>query len=156
MSNFPTKFKYDPQYLQDRFEDHKFSFNSRNPNQDYTARLYELTAEFVRAAKHNYLRFGPYWDGVRNILFNHFKHLDFQEMHGGSFMPMFYNVKKEGSNETDEVLTLVAAWEFKSEYDKQYFQGSVDFQLWDDPERWWNATDPYWEFLFDCEELPRD
>lgn len=156
MAQFPDQFKYDPEYLQDRYNDFEHSFKERNPEKDYAERLYELTAEFVRAEKLNYLRFAPYWDSVRDILYRHFKHLDFKDMSGGSFMPMFYDVKDPATGEKSPLLTLIAAWEFKEYYDKHCLQGTADFQLWgDDESRWWNATDPYWELLFDMGELPR-
>lgn len=150
--NAPTAFKYDFDYLQDRYHDKEKSWLSRNPDktaEDYEQRIYEITAELALEYELNYLRFGPYWESVKNVLYKHFRKLDFKTMDGGSFMPMWYDVKDPITGETNDKLTIIAAWEFKDYYDKNFFEGTREFQLWEDnPEEWWNATDRYFELLF--------
>lgn len=117
---------YDYQYLKDRYADFKHQFEKKNPNQNYDEAIYTITDTYLKSARCAYLRFGVYWWAVKRIM--HKKGFaGYNEDVEGYIADTF--VYRNEQNQVDELVTLIAGWEYKDQYNQQYLQGTRQFSL---------------------------
>lgn len=125
-----TEFFLDYNYLIDTFNDAKYRYSQHSPNKNYEEQIYLITDRFIKKEQLNYLKFGPYWWGVKAMLAARgFSGYD-GEME--ILLRDTYTVKNPETQEADDYATLVAAWQFKDHYNASYIQGSRDFPIWED------------------------
>lgn len=138
----PTEFFLDPDDLAEKFAKNLSYYNSKNED-DYHTAFFRITDKFLKQAPLNYLKFGPYWWAIKQILHNQ----GFSGYVGEpDLLAQFYRYQDE-NGKTNPYTTLTAGWLFKDYYNANFFQGNRQFALWGDQDIY-ELFDPYWEFQF--------
>ena len=127
------------------FESNKRVYEKANPGKNYDEDFYQITYDYLKKDRLNYVKFGLYWYAVKRVLaekgFNACRFLD----DNPPFVENAY-VMRDPDGSINPLLTLSAGWIHRDEYNATYFQGNRDFTLFNGEMH--HLSDPSFEQFF--------
>lgn len=126
-----VNYLFDPQKIADLYLDFKLSYEARTGNEYNAETIGKICLSYLRDEPKAYLRFGVYYGAVLKALDN----LGLMPAGVTNDEPPIlidaYTIP-ETDDISSEILTIIAAFEFKKYYNANLFQGSDTFYPFED------------------------